>query len=320
MFAAPRKIISKSLFIASLLLPGITQADSNFATMAQNLNNLKACITFLNAQDYARAENEAKQFLQRGALDRVDELYAQICLGRTYDGMGRVQDALLAFQRAETLSKTTNELAVTYNWLGLTYTNLNDLDRAELYDQRALKAFRELGNKQSEAVMLNNLAMIADGRGDTERALKLYREALAMQPKSEQATTLNNIALIHHTRKEYKQALKLFRQAIEIGRNNGDTHSTAKSQINLGSSLHGDKQYTAAEKELLAGLNSIRLVGDKSWEASACEALGNLTSDKNNPKKNDSEARQWLEKAEAIYREIGDTASAEKIANLLAGK
>lgn len=306
MFAAPKQIITNITFIVSLLLSGLAQAD------------LQTCFNFLDAQDYARAENGALQLLQGGNLNRIDEIDAQLCLGRAYSSMGRNQDALPAFQRAEVLSQTKKELALAYSWLGFVYADLNDLDRAELYDQRALKAYRELGDKNREASSLNNLASIEEKRGDLERALQLYREALAMQPEVEQATTLNNIALIHSTRKEYKQAIKMLRHGLDIERRNGDANAIARFQINLGNSLREDKQYPAAEKELLAGLNAIRLVGDKKWEAVAYENLGWLAND--DPKKSDSEVRQWFNKAEALYREIGNAAKTEEIANLLTGK
>ncbi|MBI3478772.1 MAG: tetratricopeptide repeat protein [Nitrosomonadales bacterium] len=307
MYTIEKNIIPHAILIASLL-PGLAQADAT------------TCFNFLDAQDYARAESEAKQLLQRGNLDRSDERYAQLCLGRAYNSMGRTRDALPALQRVEALSQTTKELAVIYNSLGLTYAGLSDLDRAELYDQRALKAFHELGDKKNSAITLNNLALVVKERGDLERALQLYREALAMQPEAEQASTLNNIALIHGQRKEYQQAIKLLRQAIAIDRRNGDAHAAAHQQINLGDILREAKQYPAAEKELLAGLNAIRLVGDKYWEAAACERLGWLTSTKDNPKRNVGEARQWLEKAEALYREIGDIESANSIATYLGEK
>lgn len=306
MFVVARKIITHAMLLAGLIGPAVAKADMT-----------DACFNFLNAQDYARAESEAKQLL-RGNLARTDERDAQLCLGRAYDGMGHAHEALPAFQRVEVLSQTTQELAIAYNYLGSTYSDLHDLDRAELYDQRALKANRELGNKANEAGTLDNLAVVAKKRGDTERAIKLYREALAMQPQADQAATLNNIALIHSMRKEYKQAIKLLRQAITIGRSNGDSQSIAISQINLGSVLTRDKQYAAAEKELLVGLNAIRLVGDKSWEAVACEGLGWLAVADKNPKKDVDEARQWMRKAEAIYRKIGDTDNADRITKLLA--
>ncbi len=307
MFAVLRKITTITLLIASLLLPSLAQAD------------VEACFNFLNAQDYARAESEAKQLLQNSNLSRTEERAAQLCLGRAYDSMGRATDALPAFQRVEALSQTTKELATAYNWLGLTYNNLHDLDRAELYGQRALKADRELGDKQGIAADLNNLGAIARDRSDTERALQLYREALAMQPKAEQSTMLNNIAAIHVGRKEYKQAIKLYRQAIDIDRSNGDAHHTAHWQINLGDTLRETKQYTAAEKELLAGLNAIRLVGDKGWEAPTCKSLALLALAQKQPVDH-LRWDEWYAKAEGLYREIGNAEEANRIADLLAGK
>lgn len=307
MFAVFQKIITHTILLASMIVPALAQAGIT-----------DTCFNFLKAQDYARAENEAKQLLQRANLARIDERAAQLCLGRAYYSMGRTNDALPAFQRVEALSQTTQDLATAYNWLGGTYIGLNDLDKAELYEQRALKANRELGDKNEEAKVLNNLAMIVDDRGDSERALKLYRDALLLLPKAERAATLNNIAMIHNDQKKYKQAIKLLRQAIELDRSNGDAHQAATWQINLGGVLKNDKQFVAAEKELLAGLNAIRLVGDKHWEANACEQLAWLAND--NPKKTGDEALQWFKQAEALYREIGDTNKTDEIANLLAGK
>lgn len=308
MFAVSRTI-ANTILMVGLLSPCIAQAD------------IDACFNFLDAQDYARAESEARQILQDDNINRTDERAAQLCLGRAYDSMGRTQDALPAFLRTEALSQSTKELATAYNWLAGCYLDMNDLDRAELYFQRSLRALRALGDKKDEeATTLNNLGGVALYRGDTERAIKLYREALPMQPEAEQASSLGNIAAIHSTRKEYKQAIKLLRKAIDIDRRNGDTHATAIHQINLGENLKYNKQYPTAEKELLAGLNTIRLVGDKKWEATACRALGMLAITNGNPKKNVDEAIQWMEKAVALYREIGDIASADEIVNLLTGK
>lgn len=90
MFAVPGKIITPITFIASLLLSGLAQAGAT-----------DTCFNFLNAQDYSRAEVEAKQILQGRNLDRIDELQAQHCMGRAYSKMGRAQDALTTFQRVE---------------------------------------------------------------------------------------------------------------------------------------------------------------------------------------------------------------------------
>ncbi|MEQ1917402.1 MAG: hypothetical protein ABL856_11810, partial [Gallionella sp.] len=117
MFAVFKKIIAHTMLLAGLIGPALAQEG-----ITDN------CFNFLNAQDYTRAEFEAKQLLQRGSLDRVEERLTQMCLGQAYSNIGRTQDALPALQRVEALSQTTQELALAYNWLGLTYAKLNDLD------------------------------------------------------------------------------------------------------------------------------------------------------------------------------------------------
>ena len=276
------------------------------------------CFNFLNAQDYTRAEGEAQRLLQRSDLSRTEQRDAQLCLGRAYSGMGRARDALPAFQQVEALSQTTKELAVVYNWLGSIYQNIGDLDRAELYDQRAIKAIKELGDKSGEAIALNQLAMVVKYKGEVERALALYQEALAIEPDEEgKSVELNNIAMIYLGRKDYAKADQMLRQALDIYRRAGNAHQAAIVQLNLGDTLRRQSKLKDAEKELTAGLNAIRLVGDKTGEAIACVYLARLAVDK---KDMQGAMQGWYEKAEKIYREIGDTAQADEIANLLAGK
>lgn len=235
------------------------------------------CFNFLRAQDYPRAVTEAKSLLKRKGLAREDERAAQLCLGRTHRETGRFRDALPAFLRVEALSRTAEELGIAYNWLGLTYENVGEHDRAELYTQRAIKASKELGDKSKEASNLNNLALIVQARGDLDRALSLYRESLVLEPdEAKKATMLNNIALIHSGREEYAEATKLLRQALDIERRQGNGHQIAIFQLNLGTTLRSLGDLASAERELTAGLKAIQLIGDKDWESSAYRYLGEL--------------------------------------------
>ncbi len=290
------------------------------AVPAAQADTTDTCFNYLKAQDYARAETEARSLLQRPNLARTEQRAAHLCLGRAYHDMGRTRDALPAFQQVEALSQTSEELAVAYNFLGVTYGHLGDLDRAELYDQRALKAFKELGDKSREANSLNNLAIVVEKKGDVERALALYQEALSIEPdEAEKAAQMNNIAMIYVGRKGYAKADQMFRQALDIGRRKGDAHGAAIYQLNLGDSLRLQGKWQSAETELTAGLNAVHLLGDKRWEAAACQYLARLALAQKKPA-NGLRWDEWYAKAEALYREIGDTASANKISDLLAGK
>ncbi|WP_035383870.1 tetratricopeptide repeat protein [Ferriphaselus sp. R-1] len=296
-----------AVFLAALLAAPLAHADAT-----------DICFNYYNAQDYARAENEARALLQRGGLDRVGEMLAHLCLGKALSAQGRARDALPAFQQLEALSQSTKELVAAYVWLGSVYQGVGDLDRAELYDRRALKAARELGDKSLEASMLSNLGLVAQARGDTERALALYQESLALQSDgAKKPTILNNMAVIYLDRKDYAKAVTKLRQAIEINRKNGDAHSLARYQLNLGDVLRRQGKLKDAEKELTAGYNAIRLIGDKSWEAAACGKLAALSFEKNDVVLG-RPWREWGEEGVALYRAIGDNASADALAKIIA--
>lgn len=277
-------------------------------------NKAESCFNFLEAQDYPRALTEAKSLLKRKGLTPVEERYAQICLGKAHYATGRFRDALPAFLRVEAISRSTEDLAYAYNMLGATYQGMGDLDRAELYTQRATKAFKQLDEKSMEATSLNNLGMIVQTRGDLDRALSLFRESLALAPdETMKPTTLNNIATIHLLRKEFAEAAKLLREALDISRHQGDSHKTALFQLNLGETLRQQGDLAGAEQELVAGLKAMQLIGDRSGEATAYVSFGSLEADR----KNIPAAKEWFRKAEPIFREIGQTATADAVRQAL---
>lgn len=272
------------------------------------------CINFLNAQDYPRALTEAKSLLKRKGLARDDELIAQLCLGKTYYAVSRFSDALPALLRFETLARSTGELASAYNLLGATYQGMRDLDRAELYTQRATKAFRELDNTRMEAIGLNNLALIVKERGDLDRALTLFQDSLALAPDDVmKPTTLNNIATIHLARKEFPEAAKMLHEALDISRHQGDGHKTALFQLNLGEVLRQQGDLNGAEQELTLSLKAMQLISDRKLEADACVALASLERDRVNT----LAVKEWLRKAALIYRELGWKLTADDLLQAL---
>lgn len=229
--------------------------------------------------------------------------------------MGYMQKALAAYQEVEALAQTKEELSLAYFSLGSTYLNINELDQAEIYTRRSIKVFNELGNKSSQAACLSNLASIFQQRGNSKNAIAAYKEALALESDElKKSIILSNIAWILSEQKAYIEAIKYYRQAISLAQDSGNSHQAAQFQIFLGESLREQGKLSLAEKELTSGLNTIHLLNDKKSEADACAYLGRLASDR----KNHNLMKDWYKKAEVIYREIGDTADANAIAESLA--
>lgn len=305
------RILSGQLKPAVLFIAAVASLGS--ASVA-HAGNLDACVSFLQAQDYPRAISEAKSLLKRKGLARDDERSVQLCLGIAQDATGRFRDALPAFLRVEALSRNTKELSGAYKWLGATYQNMGDLDRAELYIQRALKAHKALGDKSGESSDINSLAVLVHQRGDQERALALYKESLALESdEASQAYKLSNIATIHAKRSEYTEAVKLQREALGISRRQGDGHKSAIFQINLGEILRQQGDLAGAEQELTAGLKVIQLIGDQDRLATAYKYLAWLDEDR----KDIPAAKEWYRKAELTYRVIGQTAKADAVRQAL---
>ncbi|TAJ80028.1 MAG: hypothetical protein EPO42_04975 [Gallionellaceae bacterium] len=77
----------------------------------------------------------------------------------------------------------------------------------------------------------------------------------------------------------------------------------------MGNVLREARKYDAAEAELLAGLNAIRLMGDKYSEATGNLYLARLEESRGD----NAKAKQWYGQAESLFREIGDMTHANQM-------
>lgn|GEM_PF-1958303 len=106
--------------------------------------------------------------------DHPDAVEAHYCLGRAYLALGRRWDALESFEAALALDPDDVPSLV-----GLLATHLHieehDDEVEELSDLLREKA-------PDDPYVLLNLAVAADGRGDTPSALALYRQAIDAAP------------------------------------------------------------------------------------------------------------------------------------------
>jgi len=69
------------------------------------------------------------------------------------------------------------------------------------------------------------------------------------------------------------------------------------------------KDYKKAEKYILEGLEGVRKVGDKYWEATGYQYLGLLYKDKGNKKT----AKDYLTRAYNLYKSIGAEGKAKEV-------
>jgi tetratricopeptide (TPR) repeat protein len=68
--------------------------------------------------------------------------------------------------------------------------------------------------------------------------------------------------------------VEYFQKAIEISERYGDYHGASIIKLNLGNTYRKMKDYEKAEKYILEGLEGVKKVGDKYWEAVGYHYLG----------------------------------------------
>lgn len=280
------------------------------------IDSINACFNFLKAQDYPRAMEESAALLKIKKLSRENERYAHLCRGRAFKDTGQFKAALPELQRVEALSRSQEELAVAYFWLGGVYGNMDDLANAGLYHNRALQYARSMGDKNRESAALHNLATIYTKKDDPGKALEYYQQSLDLMDKEEdKATTYNNMALIYLDRGDSAKAIETNQKAVDISRRAGNYQNLAQFQLNLGDIYRSAKEYAKAEENLAAGLEGAQKIGDRDWEAMGYKYLGWLREDQGQL----TDALASLRKATAIYRETGAIQNAQKLEEKIRG-
>jgi tetratricopeptide (TPR) repeat protein len=258
---------------------------------------IAACWVFIYAGDYKRAIEAGKLAVEKYPKDSE----AYLCLGLAYYNVGELKLALENLKKAESLTSNKEDLMGIYNIIGQILYRMGYLD-ALLYYSRSLNLAKDLGNKDLHISILNNIADIYKGKGELDKALSYYEEALSLQTNEEaKALTYNNIASLYSKKGDNQKAVEYFQKAVEIYEKYGDYHSVAMVKLNLGDLYREMKDYEKAEKYLFEGLEGVKKMGDKYWEAAGYGSLGFLYKDKGDKKT----AREYLTRAYNLLKSIG---------------
>jgi tetratricopeptide (TPR) repeat protein len=103
--------------------------------------------------------------------------------------------------------------------------------------------------------------------------------------------------------------VEYFQKAIEIDERHGDYHGASISKLNLGGTYRKMKDYEKAEKYILEGLEGVKKVGDKYWEATGYQYLGWLYRDKGDKRT----AKDYFTRAYNLFKSIGAEGDAEEV-------
>ena len=122
---------------------------------------------------------------------------------------GDIQMARKMYREAvETYKTAPQDSAVILNKIGIAYHQLQELDMAKKYYERAVK----IDHSYPEAI--NNLGTVYYARKSFRRAVSEYNKALRLTPNS--ASILSNLGTAYFARKNYDMAFATYQKALEL--------------------------------------------------------------------------------------------------------
>ena len=107
--------------------------------------------------------------------------------------------------------------AVLANKIGIAYHQLQQMDKARKYYQRAIR----LDHHYAEAI--NNLGAVYYAKKSYRRAVSEYQKALKLKPDT--ASILSNLGTAYFARKNYELASEVYQRALELDPDVFERHS-----------------------------------------------------------------------------------------------
>ncbi|WP_321162537.1 CHAT domain-containing protein [Nostoc sp. KVJ3] len=118
------------------------------------------------------------------------------------------------------------------------YSELGEKQKALSYYNQALSLYRQVGDKKSEGVSLNNIGSVYYFLGENQKALSYYNQSLSLhrliKNKSGIATTLNNVGKVYLELQENQKALSYFSQSLSLHQQAGDKRGIPTALNNIG--------------------------------------------------------------------------------------
>jgi predicted ATPase/class 3 adenylate cyclase len=167
--------------------------------------------------------------------------------------------------------------------LGILLATQGEHAKAVELFERALAIWRELGDREQQAVALNNLGMTRLYRGELAAARSLLEESITIAREigsdSRLATALASLGQVENAAGKYDRAAQVLHEALALDQKQGDPRGEAIDQQSLAEiSLRAGRIQEA--RELLAGmLDYATGSGDTEFLANALEVAACIDVD-----------------------------------------
>ncbi len=172
--------------------------------------------------------------------------------------------------------------------------------------EQASKLFREAGDREQEAIALNNIGKVYSDLGEKQKALEYFNQSLYLRreagDRSKEATTLNNIGAVYSDLGDKQKALEYYNQSLLLSQAVGDRSKEATTLNNIGAVYNylGEKQ--KALEYYNQSLTLSQAVGNRQMEALTLNNIGAVYSDLGKKQK----ALEYYNQSLPLSQAIGD--------------
>lgn len=224
---------------------------SHDTATSQARQYIAASQTLSNATDLCRGETSASQ---------------QKCIGRYHEALGIWRSLKEEPQSAFVLCR-----------IGDAHMLLSEYDKAlGAYVQARLLP----GGVQAKARILNSIGRVHLNKGDNQKALDLFMEALEISRSTgdlwSESLSLYNIGKAYHATDRLREALEYLNKALLLNKQLHDDVGEADTLLLLGYSHHAQKEVQVARERYEQALNLCKEIENIFGQADAMAALGHL--------------------------------------------
>lgn len=210
------------LLLSTALVPSISAAKLNLEEIA--------CNRALNENKPKQAIKKAEALLAENAKNPN----ALTCLGRAYFAQEQFDQAVEAFNQAETVSESGYDKSFASLLAGHVYKNTDQLDKAVSAYQRSLDHAITINH---QALILNNhmnIGHVRTQQQDDKKALVAYEAAYALAANdNERADTGAYVAASHHALQNHDKAVEYQVKAFLMFEKVGTLDQYAQALTNL---------------------------------------------------------------------------------------
>ena len=157
--------------------------------------------------------------------------------------------ALLYYLQALNISTELTrkeDMATSYQRIGLTLTNKSAYDQAMENYRKSLEIFEEIGEKEGIAKAYNDMGIIYKNQGSYDKAVEYYLKSIRIKEelgdRRGMASSYNNIAIIYTRQDAYEKAIEYFLKALAINEETGNKLGASICLANIGN-VHTDQGF-----------------------------------------------------------------------------